>query len=444
MAPPHNTDAEAAVLGAVLLDNSQLVEARYLLSTEDFYFPRNGDIFRAMCKLADSRLPIDPITLQDQLSSDIGNEPIDRIVFMELMANYPAGAIQQYCRIVKHAASRRSVMAVLRQCLELVQTPGDTEQDLATIGRMVTEAADVNSISGHETMQPAGVVVREAAMGVLDRWDAAELGEAPSIGSPTGLVDLDDILGGLQPGKLYIVCARPAMGKTAFGLQIIQPAVKDKVGYLGTLEVGHDEIGRRLIASGALIPGDMLSRPKIGRIDPRLRGRLSEYVERMENSKLWIDDFPHSNPSHVMAKCRRLQQRYGQLGVIMVDYIQLMEDDTGRYESRQLQVSEFSRKMKTMAREFNCPVVVLAQLNRELERRSDRRPILSDLRDSGALEQDADVVMSLYRDEVYDEQTPDKGVAEVNVLKHRDGATKKIRLAFFGETVDFRTMAHTY
>ena len=246
-------------------------------------------------------------------------------------------------------------------------------------------------------------------------------------------------LAGLQPNALYVVGARPAMGKTAFALGMAaNSAMKDNRPVLVfTLEMSQLELSQRLLCSEALVDA---SRVKTGRLEEGEWNRISHAVGRLAEAPIYIDDSPHTSVMDIRAKARRLKSREGDLGMIVVDYIQLMTGRSGA-ESRQVEVSEISRNLKILARELEAPVVALAQLNRGLEQRTDKRPMLSDLRESGSLEQDADVVLFLYRDEIYDEASPDKGVAEVIIAKHRNGPTGKVRLAFRGQYTRFDNMA---
>jgi replicative DNA helicase len=283
--------------------------------------------------------------------------------------------------------------------------------------------------------------IRDLLPANLDRIEMLyDRGESIT-GLSTGYIDLDEKLAGLQPSALYVVGARPAMGKTAFALGMAaNSAMKDgRPVLIFTLEMSQLELCQRLLCAEALVDA---GRVKTGRLEEGEWNRISHAVGRLAEAPIYIDDNPHTSVMDIRAKARRLKSRQGDLGMVVVDYIQLM---TGRSsaESRQVEVSEISRNLKILARELEAPVVALAQLNRALEQRQDKRPMLSDLRESGSLEQDADVVLFLYRDEVYDPDSPDKGVAEVIVAKHRNGPTGRTRLAFRGQYTRFDNMARS-
>jgi replicative DNA helicase len=283
--------------------------------------------------------------------------------------------------------------------------------------------------------------IRDALQDTLDNLEARYGDDSDLIGIPTGYTDLDRVLHGLQPENLVILAARPGMGKTALSLGIARN-VATQTGrpvVFFSMEMGTLELTKRILAMEARVDATRLWTAKLSEPD---WGKISHAVGRLAEAQLYIDDNPHCTVMEMRAKARRLRARFGDLGLVIVDYIQLMQSSsTRRAENRQVEVSEISRGLKILARELGCPVIALSQLNRQLEYRQDKRPMLADLRESGGLEQDADVVMFIYRDEVYNPDSDDRGKAEVIIAKHRNGPTGKAELAFLPQRAEFENMA---
>ncbi len=434
--PPHNRRAEESVLGAMLLSREAIAEVNGVVKEPGaFYFPIHGHIFEAIQSLYSAAEPIDVITVSEELNragllEAIGGLP----VLMDLEAGTPAVTnAGYYARIVAdHDVLRRMIRTANSIADTAYGMPDDVTKALDE-----AEAQMFDIAQGKDANTTARIY--ELLYSNLDRLEALyEQGDAIT-GTPTGYNDLDEKLAGLQPNALYVVGARPAMGKTAFALGMASNAAltTGRPVLIFSLEMSQLELSQRILCSDALVDA---SKAKTGRLDPADWTRIGHAVGRLAEAPIYIDDDAHSSVMEIRAKSRRLKSKVGDLGMIVVDYIQLMTGRT-QAESRQVEVAEISRNLKILARELETPVVALAQLNRSLESRADRRPMLSDLRESGSLEQDADVVLFLYRDEVYEPESPDKGVAEVIIAKHRNGPTGTVKLAFRGQFTRFDNMA---
>ncbi len=435
--PPNNLRAEESVLGAMMLSREAIADVVELLEPEHFYKPAHAHLYDAIMSLYSGGQPVDAVTVAEELQrAGLLDEVGGPALLLDLQATTPAiSNATHYARIVEEHALLRRMITVSNEIAETAYgIPEDVPKAVDDAEAMMFDVAQrrvTNSTAAIRDLLPAN----------LDRIEALyDRGEAIT-GISTGYLDLDEKLSGLQPNALYVVGARPAMGKTAFALGIaVNSAMKDRRPVLiFNLEMSQLELSQRMLCSEALVDS---GRVKTGRLDEGEWNRISHAVGRLAETPIYIDDNPHTSIMDIRAKARRLKSREGDLGLVVIDYIQLM---TGRSnaESRQVEVAEISRNLKILARELEAPVMALAQLNRGLEQRTDKRPMLSDLRESGSLEQDADVVMFLYRDEVYDDQSPDKGVAEVIVAKHRNGPTGKARLAFRGQFTRFDNMART-
>ncbi|MCP3989867.1 MAG: replicative DNA helicase [Actinomycetia bacterium] len=435
--PPNNLRAEESVLGAMMLSREAIAEVVEVLEPDHFYKPAHGHLYDAIMSLYSAGEPVDAVTVADELKrAGLLDEIGGPAVLLDLQATTPAiSNAAHYAKIVEEHALLRRMIFVSNEIAEtaygvpddVVKAVDDAEAKMFDVAqRRVT-----NSTAAIRDLLPAN----------LDRIEMLyDRGEAIT-GLSSGYLDLDEKLAGLQPNSLYVIGARPAMGKTAFALGMAaNSAMKDdRPVMIFTLEMSQLELSQRLLCSEALVDSGKV---KTGRLEEAEWTRISHAVGRLAETPIYIDDNPHTSVMDIRAKARRLKSREGDLGMVVVDYVQLMTGRSGA-ESRQVEVSEISRNLKILARELEAPVIALAQLNRGLEQRTDKRPMLSDLRESGSLEQDADVVMFLYRDEVYDDASPDKGVAEVIVAKHRNGPTGKVRLAFRGQFTRFDNMARS-
>lgn len=433
--PPSNLSAEQAVLGAMLLSREAIADVVEILEGEHFYKPGHGHIFEAVLGLYGAGEPVDAITVADELERANLLEAVGgNAILIDLQANTPAVSnATYYAKIVEEMALLRRIISVSNEIAEeAYSVPDDVVKSIDDAEAKMFDVAQ-------RRVANSTAEIRDLLSDNLDRLEMLyEQGDAIT-GTPSGYHDLDELLSGLQKNALYVVGARPAMGKTAFALGMVANAAMQtgKPSMFFCLEMSNLELSQRILCSDARVDA---TRVKTGRLDENDWSRISHSVGRLAEAPIYIDDNPHTTVMEMRAKARRLKSRVGDLGVIVVDYIQLM---TGRStaESRQVEVSEISRNLKILARELETPVIACAQLNRGLEQRTDKRPMLSDLRESGALEQDADVVMFLYRDEIYNTESEAKGVAEVIVAKHRNGPTATVKLAFLGHFTRFENMS---
>ncbi|MHB8293662.1 MAG: replicative DNA helicase [Acidimicrobiales bacterium] len=432
--PPHNLEAEESLLGAMLLSRDAIAEAVERCSAEDFYKPAHAHIFDAVCGLYSRGEPADPVTVADELRrADLEARVGGAATLVSLQANTPAiSNAARYARIVEEHSLLRRLISVASEIAELgYSMPEDVVATLDIAETMVFRVAERKAA---DTLLPLSDLLSAS----LDRLEALyDRGETIT-GVPTGYRELDERLSGLQPSNLVIVGARPAMGKTAFALGLLaHAAIKARVpALLFSLEMSHLEITQRLLCSEG---GVEATRLRNGRLLESDWPKISQAIGRLGEAPIFVDDNPNLTIMDIRAKARRLKAR-GGLGLVVVDYLQLMSGRSSA-ENRQVEVSEISRGLKILARELSVPVVALSQLSRNLEMRSDKRPVLADLRESGSLEQDADVVMFIYRDEIYNPESPDRGTAEVILAKHRNGPTGMTQLAFLDHYTRFANMA---
>jgi replicative DNA helicase len=419
----------------MLLSRDAIAAAVEACSANDFYKPAHGHIFDAITSLYGQGEPVDPVTVSDELRRA---ELLDAIggsaTLISLQANTPATAnAGRYARIVEEHALLRRLIGVAGEIAEMgYSLPDDVTAAVDRAESMVFEVAERRVT---DTLKPLHDLLADS----LDRLEALyDRGESIT-GVPTGFLDLDERLSGLQKSALVIIGARPSMGKTALALGIAAHAsMEGQVPVLFfSLEMSHSELTQRLLCSEARVDS---ARVRNGKLVESDWPKISHAIGRLGEAPLYIDDNPNLTVMEVRAKARRLKSRLGQLGLVIIDYLQLMSGRS-HAENRQVEVSEISRGLKILARELECPVIALSQLSRNLEMRSDKRPLLADLRESGSLEQDADVVMFLYRDEVYNPESPDRGTAEIIVSKHRNGPTGVTQLAFLDHYTRFANMA---
>ena len=432
--PPHNLEAEESLLGAMLLSRDAIVAATEVgVTANDFYKPAHGHVFDAITSLYAIGEPPDPVTVGEELNragllAAIGGPS----VLVTLQARTPStSSAGRYARIVSEHALLRRLIAVGGEIAEVgYSLPEDVA---AAVDRAEALVFDVAERRVRDTILPLRTLL-DAALSRLEMlYDKSE----SITGVPTGFTDLDLVLAGLQPSTLSVVGARPAMGKTAFALNIAAHVAMHahRPVLFFSLEMSHLEITNRLLTAEAQVAGEKI---RVGRLDDRDWGKISHAIGRLAEAPFYIDDNAQLTILEIRAKARRLKARLGDLGLVVVDYLQLMSGRTNA-ENRQVEVSEISRGLKILARELECPVLALSQLSRALESRADKEPVLADLRESGSIEQDSDVVMFLYRDDVYNREAPG-GEAQVIVAKHRSGPTARIRLAFRGHLTRFDNM----
>jgi replicative DNA helicase len=433
--PPHNLQAEESLLGAMLLSKDAIAAAVEVVNADDFYKPAHGHVFEAITALYSGGEPVDPVTVAEELRragllDAIGGAGL----LVTLQSATPATtSASRYARIVEENALLRRLIWVAGEVAEKAYALPDD------VTKAVDEAESLVFGVAQRRVTDTTAPIGELLDLTLDRLEELyERGESIT-GVPTGYLDLDELLSGMQPSSLLVVGARPSMGKTAFALGLATHAALEaqKPVLLFSLEMSQMEVTQRILCSEARVDAQ---RVRNGRLAEADWAKLHHAVGRLATAPIYIDDNPNITVMDIRAKSRRLKSRVGELGVVIIDYIQLMSG-RGSAENRQVEVSEISRNLKILARELETPVVALAQLNRQLETRADKRPMLADLRESGSIEQDADVVLFLYRDEVYNPETPDRGTAEVIVAKHRSGPTGKVRLAWLDHYTKFANMA---
>lgn len=432
--PPHSVEAEQSVLGGVMLDNRAWDQVADRLTEADFYRNEHRFIYRAMARLIEQSKPVDVLTVAEALREMHELEQIGGEVFLfELANNTPSAAnISAYADIVRERS-------VLRQ---LIHAASDIAESAFNVqGRTITELLDtaersVFSISQQGTRGGGGPTnVKEYLAKTMDRIDTLFHSKDAITGVPSGYHDFDDMTSGLQPSDLVIVAGRPSMGKTTFAMNIAENvAFKAKLPVLiFSMEMPGEAIVMRMLSSLCRI--DQL-RIRTGKLADEDWPRISSTVSMLSEAKMFIDDTPALSPAEMRARARRVTKEHGQLGLIVVDYLQLMQVP-GNNENRTAEISEISRSLKGLAKELKVPVIALSQLNRGLEQRTDKRPVMSDLRESGAIEQDADLIVFIYRDEVYNDNSPDKGTAEIIIAKQRNGPIGKLRLTFMGQYTCF-------
>jgi replicative DNA helicase len=429
-------DAEESLLGAMLLSRDAIASAMEMCGAEDFYKPAHAHVFAAISALYARGEPADPVTVADELRRSGTLESVgDPSLLLSLQVNTPSTAnAGHYAHIVEEHALLRRLVSVAGEIAELgYSVPEDVAEAVDQAEAMVYAVAQRRIV---DTMSP----LRDLLGDALDRIERlVERGEAIT-GVPTGYADLDSRLAGLQKSNLVVVGARPAMGKTSFALGIVAHAAvhsREPV-LLFSLEMSHLELTQRILCSEARVDA---TRMRNGHLLESDWPKISEAIGRLGDAPIYIDDNPNVTVMDIRAKARRLKAREG-LGLVVVDYLQLMSGHgRSRAENRQVEVSEISRGLKVLARELDIPVIALSQLSRNLEMRQDKRPVLADLRESGSIEQDADVVLFIYRDEIYNPESPDRGSAEILVAKHRNGPTGKVELAFVDHYTRFADMA---
>lgn len=427
--PPHSIEAEQAVLGGLLINNSVWEHVSERVSEDDFYRKDHRAIFRAISLLDDEGQPYDVVTVAEWLDNHQQLDDAGGLTYLAALAERTPGVsnVKAYADIVR----KRSV---LRQLIQATNTISDNifnpegrtnEQILDIAEQTVFEIAEKES-KGRRTYD----TIKDLLVGALDKIDELFHRDSPITGVATGFHDLDEKTAGLQPSDLIIIAGRPSMGKTALAINIAEHAViKDKLAVaVFSMEMPGSSLAMRLLSSLGSIDQHKI---RTGKLKDEDWPRLTSAVEIMQNARLYIDDTPALTPSEIRARCRRIHREHKGLDLVIVDYLQLMQV-AGNTENRATEISEISRSLKAMAKELKVPVIALSQLNRSLEQRQDKRPVMSDLRESGAIEQDADLIMFIYRDEVYNEGTSEEGKAEIIIAKQRNGPIGKVLLTFLG------------
>src|SRR6188508_389868 len=434
---PHNLEAERSVLGAILLNNDVFNLAVEVVDAPDFFRDAHRRIFEKMVQLSNRGNAIDLVTLKDELGRSGELDEVGGPAYIAaLVDGVPRSTnVQHYARIIKEKATLRRLIHSANKILTTAYN-GEEEADV-----ILDQAENAIFAIADDKVRDGFVSLRELAQSSLDTIEKLHARKELITGVPTGFTDLDEMTSGLQPGDLVIIAARPSMGKTSLVLNMAQHVgtKTDMTVGLFSLEMSKEQLFLRMLTAEARIDAHRLRGGFLGERD---WGRLSQAIGTLSEAKIFIDDSPSIGVLEMRAKCRRLASEHG-LHLVIVDYIQLMQG-RGRFENRTLELASISRSMKGLAKELSVPIVVLSQLSRAPESRSDHRPQLSDLRESGALEQDADVVILIYRDDVYnrDPNNPDAGTAELILAKQRNGPTGVVRLAFLREQTRFANLAH--
>ncbi len=422
--PPQNLEAEQSVLGAVLLDNSAMAKAMELLVEEYFYRTSNRKIYRAMLELSDVGEVIDQITLTERLKAQGEIEAIGGAAYLaELVQSVASSAnIRYHCKIVREKALLRELIHTSTEVLTRGYEGSSSIDELLDFA----ERSVFGIVQGKldKSFSPINSIIKES----LDLVDKLSKRKEHITGVPTGFYDLDDITAGLQPSDLVVIAGRPSMGKTSLALGMATHAAIKAKAVVGifSLEMSKPQIVLRMLSSEARVDSHRL---RIGKIEKEDWWRLAEAAGRLEQAQIFIDDTGGITVQQMRGKARRLKAEQRGLDLLFVDYLQLMQGRSDS-ESRQQEISDISRSLKALAKELNVPIVALSQLSRAVEARKPPIPMLADLRESGAIEQDADVVMFIYREDVYDENSERKGIADILVLKHRNGPTGKRHLRF--------------
>jgi replicative DNA helicase len=433
---PHSVEAEQSVIGSMIMDKEAIVVASELITGEDFYNRQYGILFETMVELHDSDSPVDLVTLQNKLKEKDVPPEVSSLEFVrDLITAVPTSAnIKYYANIV---AEKSTLRKLIRLNEEIANTCYAGKESLEFILED-TEKRVFQLVQKRTTDN--FVPVRQIVMNAMDKIEIAAKNKGSVTGIPTGFIDLDYRTAGMQPSDLILVAARPSMGKTAFELNLAQYMAfkKDLTVALFSLEMSKEQLVNRMFSLESNVDAQKL---RTGQLNDQEWERLIESAGTIGKSKLIIDDTPGISIAELRSKCRKYKLEY-DLSIIMIDYLQLMSG-SGRNESRQQEISDISRSLKALARELNVPVIALSQLSRAVEQRPDHRPMLSDLRESGAIEQDADVVMFLYRDDYYNHDTDKKGISEIIIAKQRNGPIGTVELAWLPEYTKFANLEHS-
>jgi replicative DNA helicase len=430
--PPQSLEAEESVLGGVLLDNTAIDRVLEFVRADDFYREAHRRIFRAMLGLAERNEPVDLVTLSESLRQRGELQDVGGAAYLaELAERVPTAAnVNHYARIVREKAILR---ALINTATEIASAGYQDQRDVKDLLDRAEQS--IFQISERE-VKPAFVRMDALMTDAFKTVEKLHQQKQAVTGVTTGYVDLDRLTAGLQPSDLIIIAARPSMGKTAFALNIAANAARrGDVGVaVFSLEMSKEQLALRMLCAEARVD---LSRVRTGHLAPGELGDLAQSAHILISQPIYIDDTPAITVLELRAKARRLwRDPQSKLGLIVVDYLQLMRSSEGK-DSREQEISEISRSLKALAKELHVPVIALSQLNRQVENRSPPVPRLSDLRESGAIEQDADVIMFIYRDEAYNEDSDRKGLADIIIAKQRNGPTDKLELAFLREYTRF-------
>lgn len=442
--PPHSVEAEQSVIGGLLLENEALDKVADILSAKDFYRHDHKTIFEHISRLIELNRPADIVTVAESLENKAELSGVGGIAYLGALAqSTPTAAnIRRYAEIVHERAVMRQLVVVGSGIAESAYAPNgrDAQQLLDEAEAKIFQIAEGGKCSTEGFLD-----IKQLLPQVADRIDQlySRDNQSDVTGVATGFSDLDEMTSGLQGGDLIIVAGRPSMGKTAFSINIAENVALDTKLPVAifSMEMGATQLATRMIGSVGRLDQH---RMRNGRLEDEDWEKLTTALGKLNDAPIFIDEGAGLTSFDVRARARRLHRQCGKLGLIVIDYIQLMSGAAGRQsENRATEISEISRSLKSLAKELDCPVIALSQLNRSLENRPDKRPVMSDLRESGAIEQDADVILFIYRDEVYNPDSTDKGTAEIIVGKQRNGPIGRVRLTFLGQHTRFENFANS-
>ena len=437
--PPHSIEAESSVLGGLLLDNTAWDRMGDAVGATDFYRYEHRLVFEVVQKLINETKPADVITVHEELQRQGKADEVGGLTYLNALAQYvPSAAnIRRYAELVRE----RSILRKLVSASDEIATSAFNPQG-KPVAKILDEAEGKIFKIGEEgsRMKQGFQGMESLVVDLLDR--VQEMADNPNdvTGVPTGFIDLDRMTAGLQAGDLVVLAARPSMGKTAFAINIAEHVALNEGLPVAvfSMEMGAAQLAVRIVGSiGRIDQGHL----RTGKLTDEEWPRLTEAIERLRNVSLHIDETPGLTPSELRANARRLARQCGKLGLIVVDYLQLMSGSSSDGENRATELGEISRGLKALAKELQCPVIALSQLNRSVEQRTDKRPMMSDLRESGAIEQDADIIMFIYRDDYYNKDSREPGVAEIIIGKQRNGPTGTVKLTFLKPLTRFESMA---
>ena len=427
---PHNLEAELAVIGSMIMYRDAIVTASEVITGEDFYNKQYGIVFDTMVELNNIGAPVDLVTLQNKLKEKDVPPEVSALEFVKELgtAEFTSTNVREYAKIVSEKAMLRRLIKLNEEIANTCYAGKESMEDILED----TEKRVFQLVQRRTTDN--FVPVRQIVANALEKIEKASRNKGSVTGIPTGFIDLDYRTAGMQPSDLILVAARPSMGKTAFELNLAEYMAfkKNLTVALFSLEMSKEQLINRMFSLESKVDAQKL---RTGQLNDQEWEQLIESAGQMGKSNLIIDDTPGISISELRSKCRKYKLEHN-LAIVMIDYLQLMSG-SGKTESRQQEISDISRALKSLARELNIPVIALSQLSRAVEKRDDRRPMLSDLRESGAIEQDADVVMFLYRDDYYNKDTKDKGISEVIIAKQRNGPIGTVKLAWLPEYTKF-------
>jgi len=436
--PPHSIEAEQSVIGAIFLEPESFSAASEYLTAESFYRAGHQRIFSAMLKLVDKGEPIDVVTVTSFLNDAKQLEEAGGVTYLtQLAESVPTAAnIVYYSKIVAEKAVLRRL---IRTATDIVTSGFEREDEVEEVlSEAEKSILEVSGNANANALRP----IKNVLMEVYDNIEQLHQATTDITGVPSGFRDLDRITSGFQANDLIIIAARPSVGKTAFALNVAQNVAvnTDDTVAIFSLEMGAEQLVQRMLCAEGNIDAQRL---RNGALEPDDWGKLTMAMGSLSNASIYIDDSPGIRVNEIRSKCRRLKQEHG-LGMILIDYLQLIQGSGSARENRQQEVSEISRSLKGLARELNVPVIALSQLSRGVESRQDKRPMMSDLRESGSIEQDADIVGFLYRDDYYDAETEKQNIIEIIIAKQRNGPTGSVELAFKKEYSKFIDLDHRY